>query len=64
LLVPELIHFKNALIYSSFESLEVLVTKALTMSPKEVIELSNNSYNYYKVNMSPDAVVKPSKLQT
>lgn len=58
LLAPKLNHSKNALIYSSFESLEVLIAKAMAMSATEINQLSKNSYNYYKDNMTPNAVVK------
>ena len=61
LLVPNLEHGVNALIYNDLDELNVLILSGFLLSEKEVLKLRLNCINYYKINLTPMQVV--SKIE-
>lgn len=58
LLVPNLEHGVNALVYNNLEELNELILSSFSLSENEVLKLRLNCINYYKANLSPLQVVE------
>lgn len=63
-LVPNLEHGVNALVYNNLDELNDLILSGFSLNENEVLKLRLNCINYYKANLSPLQVVEDIEKNT
>lgn len=58
LYIPKLEHMKNCMVYSTFDDLNIIISKAFNLEKEQIVFLRAHVLHYYKQFLSPKEVIK------